>query len=111
MHVVVMDLVVGYDRPLSDADRKAQGRVVDLPHRHGVVFRDLSTLNTPATPGGRVLLIDLEWFGKVSKVRYLGDFYVANEVCWDRDAKGGGLIEKVHDECLDKLTAPEGHEP
>ena len=60
MHVVVMDFVVGYDRPLSDADRKAQGRVVDLPHPHGVVFRDLSTLNTPATPGGRVLLIDFE---------------------------------------------------
>ena len=88
MHVVMMDFVVGYDRPLSGADRKAQRRVVDHLYAHDLVFRDLSTLNMPTTPGGRALLIDFEWFGKVSKVRYVGDFDVANEVPWDKDAKG-----------------------
>ena len=43
-------------------------------------------------------------------VRYPGDFYMTNEMPWDKDAKGGGLNEREHDEHPDTLTALEGHE-
>ena len=80
-------------------------KALDVLHDRGFVHGDLQNFNmmhTKENGAWRVLLLDLDWSGKLGEVRYPGGI---NRTTIPRPAgvEGGKLIEKEHDRAMIEL--------